>query len=166
MVNNIWFVYAYFFCIYMLCYYVLCAILFYVKNFMVLVWINLLYMTSEFRLSVLCFPSQCLVTEMKDSIKHQVSAVDNGVSLQPSYRVQTQRSHKPNLDSSHFTSKITAQPNYNQSNTVRPNSKMRDAVSSANFSFEINTVVRKDPFYFISNIYTAPWHHWNTFWNV
>ncbi|XP_059362841.1 calcyphosin-2 isoform X2 [Carassius carassius] len=68
---------------------------------------------------------QCFVTEMKDS------AVDNGESLQLSYRVQTQRSplssHKPNLDSSHFTCKITAQHNYSQTNTVRPNNKMRDA---------------------------------------
>lgn len=98
-------------------------------------------MTSVFRLSVLCFPSQCLVTEMK------VSAVDNGESLQLSYRDQTQRSpqssHKPNLDSSHFTCKITAQPNYNQSNTVRPNSKMRDAVSSANISVEISMCSHK-----------------------
>ncbi|XP_016099053.1 calcyphosin-2 [Sinocyclocheilus grahami] len=74
---------------------------------------------------------QCFETEMKGSIKNQVSAVDNGESLQLSYRVQTPRSplssHKPNLDSSHFACKITAQPNYNQSNTVRPNSKMRDA---------------------------------------
>ncbi|XP_052437491.1 calcyphosin-2 isoform X2 [Carassius gibelio] len=68
---------------------------------------------------------QCFVSEMKDS------AVDNGESLQLSYRVQTQRSplssHKPNLDSSHLTCKITAQHNYSQTNTVRPNNKMRDA---------------------------------------
>uniref|UniRef100_A0A8C1G0C9 Calcyphosine 2 n=1 Tax=Cyprinus carpio TaxID=7962 RepID=A0A8C1G0C9_CYPCA len=72
---------------------------------------------------------QCFATEMKDSAV--VSALDKGESLQLSYRVQTQRSplssHKPNLDSSHFSCKITAQTNYNQSNTVRPNSKMRDA---------------------------------------
>ncbi|XP_016308443.1 calcyphosin-2-like [Sinocyclocheilus anshuiensis] len=72
---------------------------------------------------------QCFATKMKDSIKNQVFAVDQGESLQLSHRVQTQRSplssHKPNLDSSHFTCKITAQPNHNQSNTVRPNSKMR-----------------------------------------
>ncbi|XP_043119928.1 calcyphosin-2 isoform X2 [Puntigrus tetrazona] len=73
---------------------------------------------------------QCFAPEMKDSVEKQAPAVDNRESLELSYRVQTERSplysHKPNLDSSH-TYKITAQPCYNQFNTVRPNSKMRDA---------------------------------------
>ncbi|XP_073706500.1 calcyphosin-2 [Garra rufa] len=67
---------------------------------------------------------------MKNTIKSQVSAVDHGESLQLSHRVQTQRSplsSHVNLDSSHFTCKNTAPPSYNQTNTVRPNSKMRDA---------------------------------------
>ncbi|KAK7151812.1 hypothetical protein R3I94_008228 [Phoxinus phoxinus] len=74
---------------------------------------------------------QCFSSRMKDSIKNHMPAVDHGESLQLSHRVQAQRSplysHKPNLDSSTFTSKNTAQPIYNQSNTVRPNSKMMDA---------------------------------------
>ncbi|XP_050990843.1 calcyphosin-2 isoform X1 [Labeo rohita] len=74
---------------------------------------------------------QCFATEMKNAIKNPVSAVDYRESLQLSHRVQTQRSplssHKANLDSSQFTCKNTAQPSYNQTNTVRPNSRMRDA---------------------------------------
>ncbi|XP_067276143.1 calcyphosin-2 isoform X2 [Pseudorasbora parva] len=74
---------------------------------------------------------QCCSTKMKDSIKNPVPAVDHGESPQLSHRVQAQisplYSHEPNLDSSIFISKNTAQPIYNQSNTVRPNSKMVDA---------------------------------------
>ncbi|KAK2894491.1 hypothetical protein Q8A67_011720 [Cirrhinus molitorella] len=74
---------------------------------------------------------QCFTNKMKDPSKSQDSAVDHGESLQLSHRVQTQRSplssHKAKLDSSHFTSKNTAPPSCNQTNTVRPNSKMRDA---------------------------------------
>ncbi|KAL0167654.1 hypothetical protein M9458_035876, partial [Cirrhinus mrigala] len=73
----------------------------------------------------------CFATEMKDSIKNPVSAVDYRESLQLSHRVQTQRSplssHRTHLDSPQFTCKITAPPSYNQTNTVQPNSKMRDA---------------------------------------
>ncbi|XP_067246082.1 calcyphosin-2 [Chanodichthys erythropterus] len=76
-------------------------------------------------------PNSTQSKQMKDSIKNHVPDVDHGESLQLSHRDLAQRSplysHKPNLDSSTFTSKNTAQPNYNQSNTVRPNSKMMDA---------------------------------------
>ncbi|KAG1935189.1 hypothetical protein F2P79_019508 [Pimephales promelas] len=76
-------------------------------------------------------PASTQSKQMKDSIKNHIPAVDHVESLQLSHRVQAQRSplysQKPNLDPSTFTSKSTAQLTYNQSSTVRPNSKMMDA---------------------------------------
>ncbi|XP_073786373.1 calcyphosin-2 isoform X3 [Danio rerio] len=70
---------------------------------------------------------QCFPSKMKDLIQNQV-ALDDGESLQLSYRAQTQRSpqysNKTSQHSPESTCKNTAQTSFN---ALQVNSKMRDA---------------------------------------
>lgn len=90
------------------------------------------HFTTRWR--VMCVFLQCFETNITEK-----NLVDHGDSLQLSSRVPTQRSplstHKSNTDPPNLTSENPAQPSYNPTNTVRPNKKMRDAVSSVSSSY-------------------------------